>query len=98
MILAGVPVRAGLVGEVAALLAEGHPLRGKLLYELERRSPIVDLTVQERVTLVGVLGDDPPSGLRSLRDTLLSTFRQAETRGRRGYASDEPDAAEIHDA
>ena len=98
MLLAGVPLRPALLSQLAALLDEGEPVRRKLEYEIRRKGSIVTLTIQERVTLLGALGHDPPHELRPLRDTLLSEFRQRETHARRGYTGDEPNAAEIHDA
>ena len=98
MLLAGVPVHPSLLGRVAALLDDGEPLRQKLEYEIARRGSIVTLTVQERMALLGALGDDPPRELWSLRDTLLNEFKQRETQARHGNGRQPAGAREIQDA
>lgn len=82
VILAGVPVRDELVNELVGLLDDDEPLQRKLRGGVERATPIVPLTVQERVALIGVLGEHPSSGLRPLRDALLSEFKRGEAQRR----------------
>ena len=83
MLLAGVPVSPALVRQLAALLDDEEPLRRKLQLEISGKGSIVTLTVQDRVALLGALGESPPSGLRALRDTLLNELKRGETQARR---------------
>jgi hypothetical protein len=76
--LAGIPVTAELVRELAARVEE--PTAGYLLFALEAGRSIFALTVEDRERILRAL-DDCPDGLAELRGVLL---REHEWRVREG--------------
>jgi hypothetical protein len=78
--LAGIPVTAELVRELAARVDE--PTAGYLMFALEAGLAVVALSIQDRERILGAL-EDCPDGLAELRGVLL---REHEWRVREGLA------------
>ena len=69
MVLGGVEVEDRVVLRLAGAVRH-RPLSRKLSMAWTLRSPVVNLTVSERDTILATLADDP-LGLEGLRDLLL---------------------------
>ena len=69
MLLGGVGSREREVLRLASAVKQ-PPLSGKLSMAWTLRSPVLNLTVAERQTILAIL-DEPPYGLEGLRDLLL---------------------------
>ncbi len=78
MMLAGVPVSAELISELAQIVDE--PTASMLERGLEVGTKVLALTIDHRERLLRAL-DDPPAGLAELRGVLL---REHEWRKREG--------------
>ena len=78
MMLAGVPVSAELISELAQIVDE--PTASMLERGLEVGTKVLALTIDDRERLLRAL-DDPPAGLAELRGVLL---REHEWRKREG--------------
>ena len=69
MLLGGVEVENTTVLRLASAVKQ-PPLSRKLSMAWTLRSPVLNLTVAERQTILASL-DEPPNGLEGLRDLLL---------------------------
>jgi len=78
MMLAGVPVSAELISELAQIVDE--PTASMLERGLEVETKVLALTIVDRERIIRAL-DDPPAGLAELRGVLL---REHEWRVREG--------------
>jgi hypothetical protein len=93
--LSGVAVRADQVELLAGLL-DGGDLAAKLRLAIENRNDLVSLSTSDRVQIVGVLPDPPPSGLAELRSVLVRQLKQA--RDRETQAARSREAQQMRDA
>lgn len=95
MHLSGVAVRTDQVQLLAGLL-NGDELAAKLQLAVKNRNDLVALSSSDRVRIVDVLPDPPPSGLAELRSVLVRQLKQA--RDRETQAARSREAQQMRDA
>ena len=95
MHLSGVAVRTDQVQLLAGLL-NGDDLAAKLQLAVKNRNDLVALSSSDRVRIVDVLPDPPPSGLAELRSVLVRQLKQA--RDRETQAARSREAQQMRDA
>ena len=79
MHLSGVAVRTDQVQLLAGML-KGDALAAKLRLAVRNGNDLVALSSSDRVRIVDVLPDPPPSGLAELRRVLVRQLKQAQDR------------------